>query len=81
MIIKRKSMFTGIVREMELPVTDEQWATWNSDNPPLIQNVFPQLTPDQREFILSGVTKEEWDQFMPEEEDWSDERDNDEQAF
>ena len=27
----------------------------------LIQNIFPDLTPDEREFIKTGVTPDEWD--------------------
>lgn len=29
-----------------------------------IQNVFPMLTPDDREFILSGLTPAEWDEMV-----------------
>jgi len=30
----------------------------------LIQNVFPTLNADEREFLLTGVTKEEWNTYM-----------------
>lgn len=29
----------------------------------LIQDAFPELTPDEREFILTGITSEEWKHF------------------
>lgn len=34
-----------------------------------IQNVFPNLTDNQREFLISGTTPAEWDAFMPSEEE------------
>lgn len=52
-------MFTGIVREIDLPVTSEQIDKWTAGA--FVQDAFPQLTPDEREFLMTGVTKEEWD--------------------
>jgi hypothetical protein len=66
MIIKRTSAFTGITREVDLPVTEEQMNRYN--NGELIQRAFPQLTPGQREFILTGVTDDEWDDMFGEKE-------------
>ena len=34
-----------------------------------IQECFPDLTPDEREFILTGYTKEDWDTISSTEED------------
>lgn len=68
MKITRTSMFTGIVREMDLPVTEEQMALFESGGA-LIQVAFPHLSVAEREFILTGVTQEEWDRFMFREED------------
>lgn len=59
MIIRKRSQLTGIVHEIDLPITQEQLDRWHAGE--LIQRVFPQLTPEQREFMLSGATKEEWD--------------------
>jgi hypothetical protein len=53
-------MFTGIKRSMEIPINQEQLNTWERGE--LIQKVMPHLSPDQREFIMTGVTKEEWDE-------------------
>lgn len=44
---------------MDLPVTPDQINEWRISGQ-LIQNALPQLTPDQREFLLSGSTPEEW---------------------
>ena len=58
MIISRKSTYSGIVRSLDLDITQEQLDMWN--NGMLIQRAFPHLTADEREFILTGITKEEW---------------------
>lgn len=63
MLIEKKSMFTGIVHTMDIPVTEEQLIHWKESNA-LIQNEFPFLTADQREFLITGVTPEEWDDAM-----------------
>ena len=52
-------MFTGKTRTLDLPVTQEQLDRWQGGE--LIQRAMPNLTPDQREFIKTGVTAEEWD--------------------
>ena len=68
MLIKRTSVLTGKVHEMEIPVTEVQLARWKAGE--LIQDVMPNITADQREFIISGITPEEWDeQFKDEAED------------
>ena len=58
MKITRVSIITNKLHEMDLPITEEQYARWKRGA--LVQDVFPGLTPDQREFILSGITAEEW---------------------
>jgi hypothetical protein len=67
MLITRKSMFTGVTRTLDIPCTTEQYNLWMSGCQ-CIQDVFPDLTPGQREFILTGVTDEEWDDAFPDEE-------------
>ncbi len=53
----------------DLPITPEQLAKWKAGA--LVQDAFPNLTPDEREFIKSGITAEEWDEIFggPEEEE------------
>ena len=58
MKIVRISIITNKLHEMNLPITEEQYARWKRGA--LVQDVFPELTPDQREFILSGITPDEW---------------------
>ena len=59
MLIERKSMVSGKVHAMDLDVTQEQIAAWNSGM--YIQDAMPQLSDDEREFMMTGITPEEWD--------------------
>ena len=43
---------------MELDITDEQILKYESGES--IQKAFPNLTPSEREFIMTGITEDEW---------------------
>ena len=58
MLISKKSNFTGEIHQREIEVTQDQLDTWNRGG--LIQNVMPHLSADDREFLMTGVTPEEW---------------------
>jgi hypothetical protein len=60
MKITRTSAFTGVVHTLDIPVTQEQLDRWQVGGV-LIQRAMPNLTPDEREFLMTGVTAEEWD--------------------
>lgn len=60
MLIIRKSPFTGSLNTMEIPVTQEELNCYFNNNN-YIQDVFPHLTPSQREFIKTGITDKEWE--------------------
>lgn len=59
MIFVRTSPVTGNLNEMDLPVTQAQIDLWKSGCP--IQEALSNLSADQREFILTGMTPEDWD--------------------
>lgn len=59
MLIQRVSMLSGARNAREIPVTQEQLDAWNSGV--LIQNAMPNLSADDREFIKTGITPEEWE--------------------
>ncbi len=59
MKIAIKSVFTNKTNEMDLPITPERIQAWRNSRT-LIQDAFPDLTADQREFLLTGATPEEW---------------------
>lgn len=67
MKITRTSTLTGKKRTKDLPVTQKQIDKWKGGA--YIQNAMPQLSADDREFIMTGITPEEWDEAFPEEED------------
>ena len=65
MIVTRKNIFTGRSRSLDLDVTQEQLNRWN--NGELIQKVFPHLSIDEREFLMTGIIGEEWNELMEDE--------------
>ena len=67
MIISRKSIMTGRVNEMDLAITNRQIDRWQSGE--LIQNVMPHLDDDEREFLMTGITLEEWNQCFGDDDD------------
>ena len=58
MIITRTSPFSGRLNTMDINVTQAQFDKWKAGA--LIQNAMPNLTPDEREFIMTGITPTEW---------------------
>lgn len=78
-VIKRSNI-TGKDNEMELPVSLEKMIAWESSGA-LIQNFFPELNDDQREFLLTGMTPEEWDEHIGSEDDDEADAESDEPAF
>jgi len=66
MKITRKSMLTGLTHTLDIPVTEEQIADWQAGS--FIQDAMPDISPDDREFIMNGVTPQEWDLAFGKEE-------------
>jgi hypothetical protein len=59
MQITRTSIFSGKTRTLDLPVTQEQLDRWQAGE--RIQDVMPDLTVDEREFLMTGAWEDEWD--------------------
>ena len=74
MLITRKSAFTNNVHTMDINVTQEQLSAWESGT--LIQNAMPHLSADEREFIMSGITPQEWEDAFGGSEDEDDDEDD-----
>lgn len=64
MIVTRCSPMTGKVNSMDLDVTVEQMSDWK-DQGMLIQDAMPQLSLDEREFVKTGYTAEDWARMFP----------------
>lgn len=58
--VTMQSCFTGHYNTMELPIREGQIHYWKQSRKP-IQNVFPSLSAEQREFLMTGSTAQEWD--------------------
>lgn len=58
MLITRTSIITGTTSALDLPVTQVQLDSYAAGE--YIQFAFPGLTSAQREFIMSGITPEQW---------------------
>ena len=58
--IVRESFLTGETHTMIINLDPQDLVRYQNGND-LIQNVFPYLTPSEREFIKTGITDEEWD--------------------
>jgi hypothetical protein len=58
MKITRTSPFSGKTNTREIAVTADQLAEWQ--NGKMIQDVMWNLSADDREFLMTGITPEEW---------------------
>jgi hypothetical protein len=65
MKITKRSDLSGREHTMEIDVTHKQLDRYENDREH-IQVVFPDLTADEREFIMTGITTEEWGMLNPE---------------
>jgi hypothetical protein len=59
-VVTKKSPFLGIYHTATLVMTEDQYSNWLA-NGELIQNALPHLTADEREFLMTGITPQEWD--------------------
>lgn len=59
MIITKTSPMTGMINTMDVDVTEVQIMRWQRGM--LIQDAMPDLSVDEREFIMSGMTPADWE--------------------
>jgi len=59
MNITMTSMISGITRTKNIPVNKSQIYNWKIAGV-LIQNAMPDVSVTDREFIMTGITPEEW---------------------
>ena len=62
MIVRRQSPITGTTNERDIPITQQQLLDWG--NWVLSQDAFPHISADDREFIMTGITPEEWEEYI-----------------
>jgi len=67
MLITKKCLFNGVESTEDLPITQEQLDRWQKGE--MVQNVFPHLNADQREFLMTGIPIGSWSELVgPEDE-------------
>ena len=64
MQITKTNPFTGVATTRELDITPEQIAAYEAGA--LLQNAFPNLSADDREFYKTGIT--DWDSLFQDED-------------
>jgi len=60
-------MLSGKVNSLDIPVTPEQIAKWK--NGAFIQDAMPNISADQREFLMTGITPTEWEEQFGEDDE------------
>lgn len=66
MNVTRISMLTRKENTIFIPgLTQKMIDNWKSGA--TIQDAMPGISPDHREFIMTGITPKEWDRFLPDE--------------
>lgn len=63
----RAQSFSGCISSMVLEITDAQLYAWAVDGMP-IQRAMPNLSPEEREFLMTGTRQDEWDAMFSETE-------------
>jgi len=58
--VTRASMVSGKVRTKILNITEDQLRLWMMGTN--IQEAMPHLSPDEREFLMTGITPDEWNE-------------------
>ena len=59
-VVTQRSPFTGESHTRVINMTPKAYLLWREKRV-LIQNALPHLTPGEREFLMTGITDEEWD--------------------
>ena len=71
MLLTKISGMTRKEHTREIPLTEEEFTAalikWQGGA--LITDAFPTLSADDREFIMTGITPEEWNAAFPPQED------------
>lgn len=69
--LTKRSDITGEVHSMDLPLSEAEFyrrlERWEDGE--MIQNAFDNLNADQREFIQTGITPEEWNKYFRDTDD------------
>ena len=67
MVVVAISALTGRQHAASLAITEAQVYDWV--NGASIQDAMPNLSPEDREFLMTGITAKEWDSMFSEEDE------------
>jgi hypothetical protein len=67
-LVIRYSVLKGTFNKAILKLTEEQYNNWKVKRM-LIQDAIPHLDKNEREFLMTGYTPEDWEEMFPPEED------------
>lgn len=60
--VEMKSTLTNVIHIRTIDVDPKKLQDWRSGKlKGFVQDVFPELSADDREFLLTGITRQEWD--------------------
>ena len=64
MKITKKSSLSGVEHTLDIDITEEQFqrVEMRFFTQELIQNILPNVSLGEREFLMTGITQEEWDE-------------------
>jgi len=62
--VTRQSVITRQMNTMELPISQEHLDIYDTVGDILVQDAFPNLDKEQREFLISGITPDEWNKHL-----------------
>jgi hypothetical protein len=68
------SQATGVEHTREIDIEPLRWYDFQMGRLGFAQDAFPNLSADDREFLISGTTPEEWDELFG---DWEDDEESD----
>jgi hypothetical protein len=63
MLVTKESRISGKISSMDLDITSDQLERINLKIE-LIQNIVPHLSSEQREFLITGITPDEWNELF-----------------
>lgn len=65
-VVTRRSRLTGRANSREVAADAARIAEWDAMGrpAPFVQDYFPELDEEDREFLLTGITPEEWEELV-----------------
>ena len=68
MLLTKVSLLSGSTATRDIPLSEEELKAYYESHRP-IQQMYPRLSPEDREFVMTGITPEEWNRFREESAD------------